>query len=176
MIRGSISGCSGQQAGGVILREGSNSFIDVLINDCHAFGTTEYDSTGIPILIGGGGICIRKGTLIMSGGAIRNCHAPHGNGGGIKLADGGVRMELSGVTVQGCTAEYGGGMYLEENTDARLIDVRIEDCEALAEHCCASGRGGGGMFMRQGSTLRAELTRPHGQVSRAAHRRQRTGA
>ena len=47
-------------------------------------------------------------------------------------------------------------MYLEENTDARLIDVRIEDCEALVEHCCASGRGGGGMFMEQSSTLRAE--------------------
>ena len=65
-------------------------------------------------------------------------------------------MELSGVTVQGCTAELGGGMYLEEDTDARLIDVRIEDCEALVEHCCANGRGGGGMFMNEGSTLHAE--------------------
>ena len=158
MIRGSISGCSGQQAGGVIVRFGTTilRFIDVLINDCHVFGTTEYDSTGIPILIGGGGVCIQKGTLIMSGGAIRNCHAPHGFGGGIRSEDGGVQMELSGVIVQGCTAEYGGGVYLEENTDARLTDVRIDDCEALEVHCCGDGQGGGGIFMNQGSTLRAK--------------------
>ena len=129
MIRGSISGCSGRQVGGALVTDTPNSFIDVLINDCHVFGTTEYDSTGIPILIGGGGVCIQKGTLIMSGGAIRNCHAPHGFGGGIRSEDGGVQMELSGVIVQGCTAEYGGGVYLEENTDARLTDVRIDDCE-----------------------------------------------
>ena len=91
----------------------------------------------------------------MSGGAIRNCHS-HGNGGGIDVIGKGVQIDLSGVTVQGCTAEVGGGMYLEENTDARLIDVRIEDCEALAVHCCAYGRGGGGISMNQGSTLRAE--------------------
>ena len=47
-------------------------------------------------------------------------------------------------------------MYLEENTDARLTDVRIEDCEALVAHCCASGLGGGGMFVNKGSTLHAE--------------------
>ena len=42
MIRGSISGCSGRQVGGALLTKGFNSFTDVLINDCHAFGT-EYE-------------------------------------------------------------------------------------------------------------------------------------
>jgi len=157
MIRGSISGCSGRQVGGAYVSDTPNSFIDVLINDCHAFGTEYEDEIfGTTVFIGGGGILIGSGTLTMNGGAIRNCHAPHGNGGGIKSGGGGVQMELSGVTVQGCTAEHGGAMYLEENTDARLNDVRIEDCEALVVHCCASGRGGGGMFMNEGSTLRAE--------------------
>ena len=92
MIRGSISGCSGRQIGGAFLSTGFNSFTDVLINDCHAFGTEyEDEAFGRTVFIGGGGILIRAGTLTMNGGAIRNCHAPHGNGGGIKLADGGVR-------------------------------------------------------------------------------------
>ena len=157
MIRGSISGCSGRQIGGAFLGGGFNSLTDVLINDCHAFGTEYADeATGNTVSIGAGGILIGSGTFTMNGGAIRNCHAPHGNGGGIKSLHDGVQMELSGVTVQGCTAERGGGMYLEENTDARLTDVRIEDCEALVAHCCASGLGGGGMFMNEGSTLHAE--------------------
>ena len=157
MLRGSISGCTGRQIGGVLFSGGFNSLTDVLINDCHAFGTEyEDEKFGTTVFIGAGGILIGSGTLTMNDGAIRNCHAPHGNGGGVKSGDDGVQMELSRVTVQGCTAERGGGMYLEENTDARLTDVRIEDCEALVEHCCASGLGGGGMFMNEGSTLRAE--------------------
>ena len=140
MIRGSISGCSGRQIGGALLGGGLNSLTDVLINDCHAFGTEyEDEAFGRTIVIGGGGILIGPGTLTMNGGAIRNCHAPHGNGGGIKSGESGVEMELSGVTVQGCTAELGGGMYLEKNTEARLTDVRIEDCEALVVHCCPTG-------------------------------------
>ena len=111
MIRGSISGCSGRQVGGALVSDTPNSFIDVLINDCHAFGTEyEDEAYGTTVFIGGGGILVRRGTLTMNGGAIRNCHAPHGNGGGIKSGDEGVQMELSGVTVQGCTAEHGGAM------------------------------------------------------------------
>ena len=84
MIRGSISGCSGRMVGGVLVSAGSIcSFIDVQINDCHAFGTEYEGISGTTVFIGGGGILIGTGTLTMSGGAIRNCHAPHGNGGGI---------------------------------------------------------------------------------------------
>ena len=69
MIRGSISGCSGRMVGGVVSM-GFTSFIDVLINDCHAFGTEYEGISGTTVFIGGGGILIGTGTLTMSGVAL----------------------------------------------------------------------------------------------------------
>ena len=49
----------------------------------------------------------------ISGGTIENCHAET-NGGGIRYdgsADSAADVEIYGVTVQGCTAKNGGGIY-----------------------------------------------------------------
>ena len=151
------------QHGGVLM------LIDVLVADC-----VSYAESG-----GGGGMGV-QGNLIMSGGAIRNCHAPNGgNGGGLfamgelaqvqlsgttvqgctaVIASGGgmwidgpnAQAQLNEVTVQGCIASYGGGMRIE-NGDAFIVDVSFEDCKGAFD--------GGAISQNVGSTLHANRVR-----------------
>ena len=56
MIRGSISDCSGREAGAVQLRQGFNSFTDVLVTHCHTLGTEPITTSmgdTLPITAGG---------------------------------------------------------------------------------------------------------------------------
>ena len=122
MIGGSITGCRASDlSGGVWVRAYATlSLIDVLVADCHSNAKTG----------GGGGISVSgDGTLIMSGGAIRNCHALNGgNGGGLNVEG---EVQLSGTTVQGCTASTanGGGMWFS-GAQAQLNEVTVQGCAA----------------------------------------------
>ena len=62
----------------------------------------------------GGGIFNASKTLTMKGGTIINSIANNGSGGGVYVA-GGI-FYLSGVTIDGCSADYGGGVYIGGGT------------------------------------------------------------
>ena len=142
MIRGAITGCSavGRFGGANVGSGGTLSLIDVLVADCRA------DAEG-----GGGGVSVNDGTLTMSGGAVRNCQAPNGKGGGLLVASAVAQVQLSGgATVDGCTAAYGGGMHIEYG-EVSLINVSLIQC--------AAGFFGGAIQANAGSVLHASRVR-----------------
>ena len=123
------------------------TLIDVLVADCRARER-------------GGGIGVRYGNLKMTGGAIRNCQALI-DGGGI-VAHG--PAHLSNVMVHGCQASGGGGMRLKETSNHRLINVTIENCQAMPLQEESWGEGGAGILTDADSNLYAEhvhITRCH---------------
>ena len=144
MIRGSITGCraKGEWGGAHVRSDGILSLTDVLVADCLAYAVSG----------GGGGIGV-QGTLIMSGGAIRNCHASSGgNGGGLFAMGEAVQVRLSGTTVQGCTAAlaYGGGMWFDgANAQVHLNEVTVQGCRAMF---------GGGMRLENGDVSLVDVS------------------
>ena len=145
MIRGSITGCStlGEHGGAYLSGASTLYLIDVLVADCRSGG--------------GGGIGV-NGNLIMSGGAIRDCHALNGgNGGGLRVLG---KVQLSGTTVQGCTASTseGGGMWFSSaNRQAQLNEVTVQDCSA---------NEGGGMKISTGDVSLVDVSFEGCQASR----------
>ena len=124
MIRGTITGCSGSLCGGAIEVFGAGALLlDVMVADCQITGDKD----------GGGAIGIDDSRFIMRGGAIRNCEAPNANGGALRVAGDGSQVELSGVTVHGCSARRCGFLHLLNAGTVRLVDVSIEDCEASVQ-------------------------------------------
>ena len=144
MIRGSITGCraKGEYGGALVQSNGILSLTDVLVVDCLTYAVSG----------GGGGIGV-QGTLIMSGGAIRNCHASNGgNGGGLFAMGEAVQVRLSGTTVQGCTAAlaWGGGMWFDgANAQAHLNEVTVQGCTAMY---------GGGMRIENGDVSLVDVS------------------
>ena len=126
--------------------------VDVLVADCRA-------------RVDGGGLFV-YGFLKMRGGAIRNCQALHDGGGMLAYA-----AQLSGVMVHGCQAPGGGGMHLKGTYLHRLVNVTIENCQALPPVAVQGeslespwGEGGGGILTSSDSMLYADhvhITRCH---------------
>ena len=142
MIGGTITGChaSGQGGGACVAGHGTLSLINVLVADCHSNAKSG----------GGGGIVVFGGdaTLIMSGGAIRDCHALNGGSGGGLNVEG--EVHLSGVTVQGCTASSGNGGGLQfSGAQAQLNEVAVQDCAA---------NFGGGMSIDTGDVTLVDVS------------------
>ena len=121
MIRGTVTGCTCNKLGGAMqtYSGGKILLVEVLIADCQTTGDQND----------GGGIHMLDGTVTMRGGAIRNCEALNADGGALAVKGAGCEVQLSGVTVHGCRANYGGFLRLYAGT-VRLADVSIEECVA----------------------------------------------
>ena len=121
MIRGTVTGCTCNKLGGAMqtYTGGKILLVEVLIADCQTTGDQND----------GGGIHMLDGTVTMRGGAIRNCEALNADGGALAVKGAGCEVQLSGVTVHGCRANYGGFLRLYAGT-VRLADVSIEECVA----------------------------------------------
>ena len=147
MIGGSITGCRASEQGGgaFVAGIGTLSLINVLVADCgSAAATSSSAKSG-----GGGGIVVSgDATLIMSGGAIRDCHALNGgSGGGLKVEG---EVQLSGATVQGCTASSGNGGGMQfSGAQAQLNEVTVQDCAA---------NFGGGMSIDTGDVTLVDVS------------------
>ena len=166
MIRSAITGCSASEEGGgaCVLGGGTLSLVDSFVIDCRTTASETSD---------GGGIRVNDGTLIMNGGAFRNCEAPNGNGGGLALVNDDSQAQLSGVTVQGCKAIEGGGVFTSAG-GLSLVDLIIKSCAAsqvgggifmnggdlslvdVFVEDCVSNMDGGGVYILAGSTIHAE--------------------
>ena len=107
-------------------------------------GTVVIDGNGVIIQnFGTDGVSNRKisssaGTINVSGGRVQNCGTLNqGNGGGIEVYGG--TASISGCTITGCKAKYGGGIALiGASLSAPLTNVTVDRCEAGS-----SGMGGG---------------------------------
>ena len=134
MIRGTVTGCTCNKLGGAMqtYTGGKILLVEVLIADCQTTGDQND----------GGGIHMLDGTVTMRGGAIRNCEALNADGGALAVKGAGCEVQLSGVTVHGCRALYGGFLRLYAGT-VRLADVSIEECEdkEIGGACALQSRG-----------------------------------
>ena len=88
----------------------------------------------------GGGIYAEGGSVTIRGGAIRNCvvSGSFSSGGGICLKyrdDGRISFTMTGGTIAGCSAAFGGGIEVSRG------NVRITG--GSIESCTADERGGG---------------------------------
>ena len=118
MIRGTIAECSAGRGGVALVTAASRlTLVDVLVTQCNA---TDKK--------GGGCFYMEDGNLTVSGGAIRDCEATLGSGGALKTIGDGVKVRLSGVTVQGCTApEWGASIHINGG-QLELVDFQMQDC------------------------------------------------
>ena len=82
----------------------------------------------------GGGVSV-GGTFNMTGGSIVGCSADEG--GGVYVNDKG-KFTMSGGRIEGCSAGSGGGVYVSLGTFT-MTDGSIEDCTAT--------QAGGGVYM-----------------------------
>ncbi len=139
LIRSTVTGCSAvNTGGGFAMQDTTVTLIDVLVAECDAN-------------VHGGGIIVSgSGSLIMSGGTIRNCEAGE-QGGALFVTDPGALARLSDMAVYGCKSTHGGGITIESEGQGLLAGISIEDCEAKS--------GGGAIHTGLKTTLRAHRLR-----------------
>lgn len=143
MAKGAADPCSFDMSGGVL--HDSNTLDDSVYVHLRKDGGAVYmdDPSGIVTISGGtiedcqaqrgGAIYMTAGTLALSGDAkIQNCSATE-NGGAIWMGKDGENAStatISGGTIQNCTSQNGGAIYMTAGTLALSGDARIQDCSA----------------------------------------------
>ncbi len=97
----------------------------------------------------GGGVRVGDGgTLKMTNCTIDNCDTT-GNGGGIYIASGGS-VDLNNVTIKNCNAAYGGAIYIAGDCTLKMNTVTIES--NTAENSGKTDGNGGGMWIGASDT------------------------
>ena len=99
----------------------------------------------------GGGVSVNGGTFNMYDGIIRDCHAKntdenfYGRGGGVFLTQyrySQSKLNITGGTIENCSADIGGGIYLAYNyyPDSDSI-TNINNCKIINNHATYNGGG-----------------------------------
>ncbi|CAE7654087.1 pmpB [Symbiodinium sp. CCMP2456] len=176
----SVRECHGNAGGGINV--GMAGFVQkggkVHIEDCYA----EQQGGGMTI-VGteeeeGVGLHMDGGTLLF-----RNCTADSDYGGGLLVFEGPMIQKGGDIHFKDCTANFGGGAYVERNViqeDGAMEFLRCKSSrwgdgggmyareglkqvngEIRLENCTA-GRAGGGIYISKGSLQQLHLVRGSG--------------
>ncbi|MCR5097566.1 MAG: right-handed parallel beta-helix repeat-containing protein [Lachnospiraceae bacterium] len=129
-----ISGTSVNAAAGAVC-VGVGSFNDGHFN---MYKGKIYSSTSQE---DGGGILV-YGTAELHGVTINECSSTAGNGGAVRVKDGGDLTMEDGCAITGCTAQNGGGVYVENQGSVTLENSTISNCIASLK--------GGGIYVDNG--------------------------
>lgn len=137
---GTISGCEGRWGGGLYAENSSTiTIIDSTISGCKAGA--------------GGGLCVVGSTLNIKDDIISECFVSDtGKGGGLYAENNSI-LTISGGTIKGNKAAYGGGVALKDSRvkeEEPITSWTVVDNEAYKTD---TGRGyiGGGIYLENGS-------------------------
>ena len=134
---GTISGCDGRWGGGLYAENSSTITItDSTISGCEAGA--------------GGGLCVVGSTLNIKDDIISECTASDtGKGGGLYAEN--STLTISGGTIKGNKAAYGGGVALvKSKVEEPITNWTVVDNEAYKTDT-GSGYIGGGIYLESGS-------------------------
>ncbi len=136
---GTISGCDGRWGGGLYAENSSTITItDSTISGCKAGA--------------GGGLCVVGSTLNIKDDIISECIASDtGKGGGLYAEN--STLTISGGTIKGNKAAYGGGVALKDSKVKKedpITNWTVVDNEAYKTDT-GSGYVGGGIYLENGS-------------------------
>lgn len=136
---GTISGCKGRWGGGLYAENSSTITItDSTISGCKAGA--------------GGGLCVVGSTLNIKDDIISECIASDtGKGGGLYAEN--STLTISGGTIKGNKAAYGGGVALKDSKVKKedpITNWTVVDNEAYKTDT-GSGYIGGGIYLESGS-------------------------
>lgn len=138
--KGTISGCEGRWGGGLYAEDSSTITItDSTISGCKAGA--------------GGGLCVVGSTLNIKDDIISKCFVSDtGKGGGLYAENNSI-LTISGGTIKGNKAAYGGGVALKDSRvkeEEPITSWTVVDNEAYKTD---TGRGyiGGGIYLENGS-------------------------
>ena len=136
---GTISGCDGRWGGGLYAENSSTITItDSTISGCKAGA--------------GGGLCVVGSTLNIKDDIISECIASDtGKGGGLYAEN--STLTISGGTIKGNKAAYGGGVALKDSKVKKedpITNWTVVDNEAYKTDT-GSGYIGGGIYLESGS-------------------------
>ncbi|UTD05311.1 right-handed parallel beta-helix repeat-containing protein [Treponema denticola] len=128
MIGGEISGnkasCLG---GGIYVGEDGKAYISAGTIKANHAAETPYYQFGSTVDVGGGGICIEKGTVNFTGGTIEENYidgAENNCGAGVFIGEQGI-FKMTGGTITGCKTDpnisspkpsKGGGVFVKHGT------------------------------------------------------------
>ena len=133
---GTISGCEGRWGGGLYAEDSSTITItDSTISGCKAGA--------------GGGLCVVGSTLNIKDDIISECTASDtGKGGGLYAEN--STLTISGGTIKGNKAAYGGGVALvKSKVEEPITNWTVVDNEAYKTDT-GSGYIGGGIYLESG--------------------------
>ena len=137
---GTISGCEGRWGGGLYAEDSSTITItDSTISGCKAGA--------------GGGLFVVGSTLNIKDGTISECFVSDtGKGGGLYAENNSI-LTISGGTIKGNKAAYGGGVALKDSRvkeEEPITSWTVVDNEAYKTDT-GSGYIGGGIYLESGS-------------------------
>lgn len=137
---GTISGCEGRWGGGLYAENSSTiTIIDSTISGCKAGA--------------GGGLCVVGSTLNIKDDIISECFVSDtGKGGGLYAENNSI-LTISGGTIKGNKAAYGGGVALKDSRvkeEEPITSWTVVDNEAYKTDT-GSGYIGGGIYLESGS-------------------------
>ena len=137
---GTISGCEGRWGGGLYAEDSSTITItDSTISGCKAGA--------------GGGLFVVGSTLNIKDGTISECFVSDtGKGGGLYAENNSI-LTISGGTIKGNKAAYGGGVALKDSRvkeEEPITSWTVVDNEAYKTDT-GSGYIGGGIYLENGS-------------------------
>ena len=135
--KGTISGCEGRWGGGLYAENSSTITItDSTISGCKAGA--------------GGGLCVVGSTLNIEDDIISECTASDtGKGGGLYAENNSI-LTISGGTIKGNKAAYGGGVALNGSKINSITKWTVVDNEAYKTDT-GMGYIGGGIYLENGS-------------------------
>ena len=140
MEGGTISGCEGRWGGGLYAEDSSTITItDSTISGCKAGA--------------GGGLFVNGSALNIKDGTISECFVSDtGKGGGLYAENNSI-LTISGGTIKGNKAAYGGGVALKDSRvkeEEPITSWTVVDNEAYKTDT-GSGYIGGGIYLESGS-------------------------
>ena len=142
--RGTISGCTARNNGGGLYVDGSTITIeDGTISGCKALSPDKGN--------GGGLYAKNKSTITINKSTISGCTAEMNNGGGLYAEN--STLTISGGTIKGNKAAYGGGVALVKSkvkVEEPITNWTVVDNEAYKTDT-GSGYIGGGIYLESGS-------------------------
>ena len=137
---GTISGCDGRWGGGLYAENSSTITItDSTISGCKAGA--------------GGGLCVVGSTLNIKDDIISECFVSDSGKGGGLYAENNSILTISGGTIKGNKAAYGGGVALKDSRvkeEEPITSWTVVDNEAYKTKT-GTGYVGGGIYLENGS-------------------------
>ena len=114
------------------------------------YGTSIHDNK-VTTGTNGGGI-YNQGALTMSGGSIQNNQDPNGNGGGL-FSSSSASVNLSGVSITGNSAAYGGGVYVwSGNVTCTNCTITDNTATTFGSLGCWNAKSGGTLTLTNCTT------------------------